>query len=232
MRVLLVLALATFVPASRADEKLPDLVADTKAYRETFQEFVETLKLVTDKAAAERLMPRLKELGAKVDAETAALEKKFSKIDRGKRTAEQSPRWEVDITKLHALLQPTQKEFNALHTKLAATMPETFRAIGQIGPFRHKQETDEVLANINCRMIETASKAYYLKHGDWPTKLSQLTEGERPYLESPDAIKDPWGREFQFAVADDGDGQPRPFVWTISPYGDGKKVLGKAPPKK
>ena len=52
--------------------------------------------------------------------------------------------------------------------------------------------------------LSTAAQSYYLKHGKWPTNLKELTvkdpnTGFGPFLESTDALIDPWGKEYQYA---------------------------------
>ena len=80
-------------------------------------------------------------------------------------------------------------------------------------------------AKIQAKIIVTALKTWYIKYDSLPDSLEMLVsppEG-KPILDGKDAIVDPWGKPFQFAVKEAKDNQEIRFeVWTIDP--DGKRI--------
>ena len=49
--------------------------------------------------------------------------------------------------------------------------------------------------------------------------IQPSAEGGRPAIDDPEAIKDPWGREFQYDAAGSRNGGSRPDIWTVAPNG-------------
>ena len=51
------------------------------------------------------------------------------------------------------------------------------------------------------------------------------------YLEMPSYLLDPWGRQFQIGMIGKSDEEIY-YVWTISPFGGGKKRITSLPERK
>jgi hypothetical protein len=64
-------------------------------------------------------------------------------------------------------------------------------------------EADVSIARIQLRTLEVACMAYKLDFGEYPEKLDQLVkppEKKKPYLDSADDLKDPWGKVYKFSA--------------------------------
>jgi general secretion pathway protein G len=72
----------------------------------------------------------------------------------------------------------------------------------------------------------SACKAYQIKNHAWPDSLQQLLQqdakGNGPYIEDPDALKDPWGQPYQYDKSGPMNRGLRPDIWAIAP--DGAKI--------
>jgi general secretion pathway protein G len=68
---------------------------------------------------------------------------------------------------------------------------------------KHLDDAKKDIAKTQTKLIAEAVKTYSIRHGGYPTTLTELvqppTEGGRPYLEAT-ALIDPWGREYQYAA--------------------------------
>jgi hypothetical protein len=74
--------------------------------------------------------------------------------------------------------------------------------------------------------LTNACNAYKLKNGDWPDDLHALTEkGERggPYLDSADALRDPWARPYQYDYHGPENDGVKPDIWAVHPT-TGQKI--------
>jgi general secretion pathway protein G len=71
--------------------------------------------------------------------------------------------------------------------------------------------------------LEQAAKTYYMDHKQqWPPSLEALLQKDEmggPYLENVDALKDPWGKPFQYNAGGPNNGGIKPDIWTTGPEG-------------
>lgn len=74
--------------------------------------------------------------------------------------------------------------------------------------------------------LTTAVSNYKIRHNDWPDTLQQLTvkddQGVR-YLE-PEAILDPWKKEYKYDKAGTKNNGERPDIWTTSPAPENEEI--------
>ena len=70
----------------------------------------------------------------------------------------------------------------------------------------------------DLRTIASACRAYSLQSGGaYPEKLGDLIHppfGKKPFLDSKDAIIDPWDKPYRYAVVPNERGEPEVYVWT------------------
>jgi type II secretory pathway pseudopilin PulG len=99
-------------------------------------------------------------------------------------------------------------------------------ALASLGGYffiRQFQQSQEDIARTQIKgTLTSACKSFFLKHNRWPTSLEELlvrdqATGFGPFLEDPDALKDPWGQMYQYNPAGTRNGEIRPDIWTISP---------------
>jgi general secretion pathway protein G len=73
--------------------------------------------------------------------------------------------------------------------------------------------------------LTQAVKTYYIRHNTWPQSLQQLLQADNkgtPILEDPDALRDPWGQQYQYDPSGPMNGGRRPDIWAVDPK-DGTK---------
>jgi hypothetical protein len=180
----------------------------------------EVLDGIKDRASAEKAKPRLEELNARFEE----LEKQYKARPEGERIkAEQ--KWADE--------QKKQGEALTLaHDRVFARHKDAYKVLAGTGLFKRVEKPLEDRATLQAQNIQKAALAYYTRTGGvWPPNLKVLVvrdpnTGVGPFLEGKvKAITDPWGAPFQFEVVQDTSGAERYLVWTVSPYGDGKKKI-------
>jgi len=68
--------------------------------------------------------------------------------------------------------------------------------------------------------LTSAVQAYYVKHGTWPESLRVLLQKDAiggPYLESMDALKDPWNNEYKYDINGTQNNMTKPDIWAEVP---------------
>lgn len=100
-------------------------------------------------------------------------------------------------------------------------------ALAGIGGFFLMQalsDSQKDLAQTQARTTLTqACQAYAIKHnGQFPESLQQLLQKDArggPWLEDPDALKDPWGQPWQYDRSGPRNNNRKPDIWTKGPDG-------------
>jgi len=80
--------------------------------------------------------------------------------------------------------------------------------------------------------LTQAVKTYKLKHGQWPQSLDVLLNKDAkggPYLETQDALTDPWSQKYQYDVTGSMNSAANPNIhtpdiWTVHP--DSQEKIG------
>lgn len=94
---------------------------------------------------------------------------------------------------------------------------------------KFQQDAYEDTAFTKIKNIEKAALAIQVRTGALPqtlAEMTQATDGGRPAIDDPEALKDPWGREFQYDPSGGHHGGGKPDVWTVTPSG---KTIGNWP---
>lgn len=99
------------------------------------------------------------------------------------------------------------------------------------------KESQESIAETQCRgALTQACQQYYVKHnGEFPQSLVQLTQRDNiggPYLESADALTDPWGHPYQYDASGPKNNGTKPDIWTVVPNSNPQKKVGNWPKQK
>jgi general secretion pathway protein G len=103
--------------------------------------------------------------------------------------------------------------------------------IGGFFLFGALSDTKRGLAETQAKTtLTSACKAYYLKHNDqYPDSLEVLLQKDAaggPYLEDPDALKDPWGQIFQYDKNGTINNGTKPDIWTTDPKDPQRTKIG------
>lgn len=96
-----------------------------------------------------------------------------------------------------------------------------FFLLGQLG------EAKKDVASTQIRgPLTQAVQAYNLKHGQFPDTLEMLLDPSvrgGPYLESKDAIIDPWGKQYIYEKSGTKNKGLKPDIYSIPPGADGER---------
>jgi len=68
-----------------------------------------------------------------------------------------------------------------------------------------------------------ATQAYFVKHEKFPAKLDELVIPDVfgvQYLESKDAIVDPWGNQYHYDIKGLRNNGTKPDIWAVAPNGE------------
>jgi general secretion pathway protein G len=81
--------------------------------------------------------------------------------------------------------------------------------------------------------LTSACTTYSLRHnGDFPDSLDQLLVKDAaggPYLESADALADPWGQRWQYDKTGPMNNGTKPDIWTSDPKDPQRAKIGNWP---
>jgi general secretion pathway protein G len=102
-----------------------------------------------------------------------------------------------------------------------------FFLLGQLGD----AQADLAQAQVSGALT-SACQAYKIKHNEYPQNLQILLQKDAlggPYLESQDAIMDPWGHQYQYDPAGQKNNGMKPDIWTVVPNSNPQKMVGNWP---
>lgn len=91
-----------------------------------------------------------------------------------------------------------------------------------IGPCGGGASQADIARTQTSGALTHACQAYRLKSGEWPEKLDDLVvQGAAggPYLESPDALVDPWGGRYFYDRKGTRNNGAKPDIWAVTPDG-------------
>jgi prepilin-type N-terminal cleavage/methylation domain-containing protein len=79
-------------------------------------------------------------------------------------------------------------------------------------------ESQESIAETQARgPLTNACQQYFLKRKHWPESLQVLLVKDDqggPYLDDPNALKDPWGQNYQYDQSGAKNNGTKPDIWT------------------
>ncbi|MBL8821943.1 MAG: hypothetical protein JNJ77_05090 [Planctomycetia bacterium] len=123
--------------------------------------------------------------------------------------------------------------------------PDLYRHVSPTEIIRMLEGRDEFFARMDVGHFSSAIKQYIQEHLKDPNNkledcvpqtLDDIIKMKNKASNiSPDGVNDPWGKPYRFSVDPIKERNDKTFgfyVWTISPYRDGKKVIGEMPPKR
>jgi general secretion pathway protein G len=90
--------------------------------------------------------------------------------------------------------------------------------------FRYLDQAKDDRARADVKTIETACTAYKLRNGDYPSSLQVLVTPDdgsaKPYLDSAEAILDPWGKPYQYDPSGPNHNGLKPDISTTNADGE------------
>ncbi|MBL8821945.1 MAG: hypothetical protein JNJ77_05100 [Planctomycetia bacterium] len=206
-------------PAGEQDEltKAQDAIKDLNGI---YLEGAKLMNQATDFASASKIKPRFMEL-----------DKKFADISKVMKSLKLSSDQQKGLMLMfQEKMEPAKEAFASAFKQLHAERPATYRILEDAELIKVGEASLEAIAQSDVMRIKLAITIYYQANRHWPASLESL----KKYHEG--SVSDPWGKPYQFEIVnvtgEKDDSKSTPYVWTISQFGDGKKVLGTMPPKK
>jgi hypothetical protein len=204
------IALCALAATVAADEPNVDTLIDrTKAAYETM---LADCKSIKDRATAETARPRLDRSADNRDQimqQIAGL--KLKPVER-----------DAAQLRLNQALAPTSLALQAEVARIALS-PDALAMVETHAIVREMAGLLEQRAYASIRSLELALRTAALRDsGVFPKKLDDVSR----YLADKTIIRDPWGREWHYDPAGKRNTRMLPDVWTVSPFGGGKKVIG------
>lgn len=86
--------------------------------------------------------------------------------------------------------------------------------------FKYLDEAKTNRAQADLQTLTKACQTFKLKYDDYPQSLDQLLsppDNGKPYLESADALNDPWGKRYQYDPSGGNNRGMKPDIWTVTP---------------
>jgi general secretion pathway protein G len=121
----------------------------------------------------------------------------------------------------HPAKAATRSAFTLLEVLIVVAILVVLAGVSSIYVFRYLEEAKVDRCKADVQTIAKAAQAYQIRHGHLPESillLIQPTDGALPYLENGvEAIRDPWGQQYQYNPAGPNNGGLKPDVWTVSP---------------
>jgi general secretion pathway protein G len=122
-----------------------------------------------------------------------------------------------------------REAFTLLEVLIVVAIIVVLAGAGTLTFLKFQEGANEDVAYSKIKNIEKAAMAIQIRSGSAPQSLAEMlqsTDGGRPAIDDSEAIKDPWGREFQYDAAGSRNGGARPDIWTTTPNG---KTIGNWP---
>lgn len=113
--------------------------------------------------------------------------------------------------------------FTLVEVLIVVAIVVVMAGVGGLTLMKYLEESRENAARAQVKTLETAVKAYQIKHGEPPASLVILTQveadGSAPALESAEALLDPWNSPYQYDPNGSRNNGIKPDIWAVSPKG-------------
>ena len=119
--------------------------------------------------------------------------------------------------------------FTLLEVLIVVAIIVVLAGAGTLTFLKFQEDANEDIAYTKIKNIEKAAMAVQIRSGSPPQSLAEMLQsqdGGRPVIDDADAIKDPWGKEFQYDPSGKNNGGARPDISTTTPNG---KTIGNWP---
>jgi hypothetical protein len=191
-----------------------------KQLQAIYVEGTQLINQATDEAAARRIKPQFMEL-----------DKQYVEIAKVMRSLKLSSDQQKGLMLIfQEKMEPAKEGFGAAYRQLLRERPTAYRILAEAEFFKLGESNMEAIAQSEVLSIKHAITSYYQVNRRWPPSLESLKKFH------DGSLTDPWGKPYQFEIVnvtgEKDDSKYQPYVWTISQFSDGKKVIGQMPPKK
>ena len=120
--------------------------------------------------------------------------------------------------------------FTLLEVLIVAMIILILAGAGGLTVMKYLDDAKQSRATADIKTLSTAVQAFQIKNGSPPSSLAELAqppaEGGRPYIETQELLRDPWGNAYQYSADGPKNNGIKPDIWTITPDG---KTIGNFP---
>jgi hypothetical protein len=210
MRLVAFLFVLPFALPAQADEK--DLDALIKRMARVYESCTSEFKAIKDGTSARARQNRLQSLGEERDQVMRTIAGLNLK-------AQDREAAQAMLTRtIQPLIAPLQAEVARV-----SLIPEALAVVEDLPIVKEMATLLEDRARFQIRSVDQALQIAALRdNGVYPKKLEDAAR----YVGDTNNLRDPWGREWQYDVAGKRNDGKKPDVWTVSPFGGGKKEIG------
>jgi general secretion pathway protein G len=133
------------------------------------------------------------------------------------------------VRPIHRSRGSNRAAFTLLEVLIVVAIIVVLAGAGTLTFLKFQEGANEDIAYTKIKNIEKAAMAVQIRSGSPPQSLAEMLQsqdGGRPVIDDADAIKDPWGKEFQYDPSGKNNGGARPDISTTTPNG---KTIGNWP---
>lgn len=120
-----------------------------------------------------------------------------------------------------ALRYSRRSAFTLLEVLIVVAILVVLAGVSSIYVFRYLDDAKRDRVKADVRTLTTACEAYMRNNdGNPPQSLAELVQppdNRKPYLPGPEALLDPWGKEYQYNPAGPRNRGLKPDIWTVTP---------------
>jgi general secretion pathway protein G len=124
----------------------------------------------------------------------------------------------------------TRTGFTLLEILVVVAIIVILAGVGGYFLIGRMSEAKDSIAYTKATTLSNAAKQFWVKYSSFPENLRQLLtppDNGKPYVESDDDLRDPWGRYYQYDQSGGRNGGVKPDIWCRSP--DSNKDIGNFP---
>lgn len=114
-----------------------------------------------------------------------------------------------------------RRGFTLMEVLVVVAILVILASVSSIFVFRYLDQAKDDRAKADLAALTTACQSYKLHYQEYPPSLQSLIQPPegKPFMDSPEAILDPWGRQYQYDANGARNNGLKPDIWTTGSNG-------------